>query len=357
MKQSLIIILGLAFLSTSCEKVFLKPNPNTDPLSIFNEYATLVQEKHAMLAPKNINIIQLRDSIRGTITGQENDKELFLKLATITHRLKDGHSVLSSDKYFHTYNITQGYPIGGDRNILNNNYINETASPNLSIDIDGEKIEGTNIQLLKIAYGPILNHNNIGYIRIPSFNVPIEDNTLSEAFKSIANTEGLIMDVRGNGGGDPSLAIKVASFLIDQALYIGDEKFKTGPGEHDFSTSHVNINPTQNSNKYLKKPIIVLTDRGCFSATTTFCYAVDPIQNVTFMGQRTGGGSGSLSDGFLANGWHWSLSTSEFIDLKGRHLDNGFEPDISVAFDPNNTSKDEVLEKAIEVLSTKQSTN
>lgn len=350
MKQNIIVILSLTFLFSACEKVFLKPNPKTDNVSLFNEYATLVQEKHAMLGSKNINIIHLRDSIRGTITGEENEKELFSKLAIITSKLKDGHSVLASEKYFTSFDILKGYPKGIDRDILAKNYINSISSPNLNIDTDGATL--SNIKHIKIAYGSILQEKNIGYFRIPSFNVTIADDLLEEAYNSVSTTKGLIIDVRGNTGGDPSLAIKIASFLIDQPLYIGKEKFKTGPGSNDFSESHINVQPTTKSTKYLNKPIVVLTDRACFSATTSFCYAVDPLPNVTFMGQRTGGGSGSLTDGYLANGWYWSLSTSEFIDLKGRHLDNGFEPDISVTFN-KNSSKDEVLEKAIEYIKNK----
>ena len=65
------------------------------------------------------------------------------------------------------------------------------------------------------------------------------------------------------------------------------------------------------------------------------------------MGQRSGGGSGSVADGYLANGWYWSLSTSEFIDAKGRHLDDGVDADIPVALDLTDTTKDEVMEAAI----------
>ncbi len=90
-----------------------------------------------------------------------------------------------------------------------------------------------------------------------------------------------------------------------------------------------------------------MTDRYCYSASTTFAYSTNPLSNVTFIGQRTGGGSGSVADGFLANGWHWSLSTSEFIDHLGNHLDDGFDPDIPVLLDLDDNTKDEVIERAI----------
>ncbi len=57
-----------------------------------------------------------------------------------------------------------------------------------------------------------------------------------------------------------------------------------------------------------------------------------------------------MADGYLANGWKYSLSTSEFIDWEGRHLDDGFEPDIKVDMDLKVKDKDEIIEKALEIL-------
>ncbi|MEE9439868.1 MAG: hypothetical protein V3V14_12755 [Saprospiraceae bacterium] len=90
-----------------------------------------------------------------------------------------------------------------------------------------------------------------------------------------------------------------------------------------------------------------MTDRGCFSATTSFIYSVDPIEQIKTIGQRTGGGSGSVTDGFLLMVGIGVLSTSEFFDYKGRHLDDGVEPDNPVVLDLEDMTKDEVLEAAI----------
>ncbi len=350
MKYRFLLLMVLILPLTSCEKLLLTPNPETDNKAIFNEYATLVQEKYAMLEAKKVAIIHLKDSIASGITGNENETLLFQKLAFITSALKDGHSSLRSRKNSYTFDIKKGYPVGINNSILTNQYLNNIHSPSLTIDKNGEQQEGSQTKQIKIAYGPLLNYDDIGYIRIPSFNIPIQDELIEKAFASVANTKGLIMDIRGNIGGDPTLAVKFASYFIETPLYTGYEKFKNGPGEKDFAISHITMQPTNNTSKYLNKPVYVLTDRGCYSATTTFCYSIDPLPNVQFIGQRTGGGSGGITDGYLANGWYWSLSTTEFIDTKNRHLDNGFEPDIQVMLNNNDTSKDEVLEKAIKAL-------
>ena len=78
--------------------------------------------------------------------------------------------------------------------------------------------------------------------------------------------------------------------------------------------------------KFYTKPVMVLTNGLCYSATTTFIYQSNPLPHVKYIGSRTGGGSGSVAGGFLSNGWKYSLSTSEFIDHEGKHLGRWFRP-------------------------------
>ena len=340
----IIFLLATIAIFASCEKIFMDPKPQTDALSIFDEYATLVKEKYAMLDFKGVDIDILADSIRSTISGDISDNDLFNKLAIITTRLRDGHSSLSQDNTDITgtalhagFDLLAGYPPGVDFFALFGEYVNPDTNPNI-------KFLGDSINFTAI-YGTLLQNTEIGYAWIPSWDVEISDEEIEQIFEEVKDTKGLIIDMRGNGGGDPALATKFAAYFTDQAVDTGFERFKTGPGENDFSDSRVILQPAASNNKYLKE-VRVLTDRNVYSASTTFLYSVDPVETIKTMGQRSGGGSGSVADGYLANGWHWSLSTSEFIDAKGRHLDDGVEPDIAVALD-TTTMIDEIIEAAI----------
>lgn len=346
MKQYILILAAVLGL-VSCEKLIMKPNAETDNQAIFQEYATLVKEKYAMLEFKGVDIDFLTDSIANTITQDMPTDTLFAKLAIITNRLRDGHSSLigvyntGNFEHFATFDLYAGYPIAFNDTILRNNYTGEGIAPNLkriSVDDQGSSIE--------VLYGYLPQSTSIAYVRIPSFNITLEDEQVESIFAEIKNATACIIDVRGNGGGDPSLSTKIASYFMDQTTYTGYERFKIGPGPNDFQDSPSNVTPAESDNRFLK-PVVVLTDRGCYSATTTLAYNMNPLPNVTFMGQRTGGGSGSVADGFLANGWQWSLSTSEFIDHLGNHLDDGIDPDIQVLFDNSDQSQDEILEEAL----------
>ncbi len=328
--KKIILILPILFLLSSCEKAFMEPNPATDNLAIYDEYWKLVSEKFAMFDDpgKAIDKEKLHSTTRAMVSDHISSSELFDVLGIIAVTLKDAHSFIENDLDYKTYNNEEGIPLNLDQSVIDMVYLTG------QVQTQGDGLRYT-----------LLKNNTIGYIQYRDFDNEVTDammNTILDYFKG---TKGIILDVRGNGGGDPFVAALMASHFTNKKVYIGYETFKTGPNPTDFHKSLITIKPA-GGKKYLK-PLMVLTNIQCFSATTTLISYLNPLDNVTFIGAKTGGGSGSTSDGFLANGWHWQLSTSEFIDWEGRRLDNGFEPDISVSLDLNNGTEDEIIERAI----------
>lgn len=310
----------------------MEKSPEVDNISIYEEYWKLVNEKFAMFdAPeKNINRTELYNSTRKLVDNTISEDSLFKVLSIITTSLKDGHSALMDYENYRMagYMFQEGVDKNLNQEIVDNIYLKENV-----------KTQGSG---LKYTF---LKNNTIGYIQYRDFMQEVTSEMMETILTEFENTKGIILDVRGNGGGDPSYAALMASYFTDKKTYIGYENFKTGAEKDDFSKSEIYLEPADGK-KYLKQ-LIVITNIDCFSATTTLIYHLNPLSNVKFVGSKTGGGSGSVADGYLANGWNWNLSTSEFIDWEGRRLDNGFEPDISVKLDEKNTSKDEIIERAI----------
>ncbi len=341
-RMSILLVLLAAMALVACERALLRPNPDTDARSILEEYLTLVEEKYAMLAPKGVDMAFLKDSLLNTVDGELSDAELFSRLAVVTNRLRDGHSSLlegGDNGMEATFDLLKGFPRGVDRGILENNYIGRAVNPGIK-QLDGDEFG------VRAVWGTLPQAPDIGYLWLPTWAEEIDDSDIETIFRDLNGTTALIVDQRLNQGGDPNLAVKFAAYFIDEPLYVGFERFKTGPGPSDFTNSEITMQPANSDFRYLK-PVAVLTDRNVYSAGLTFTYSLSPLDRVTFIGQRSGGGSGGVGDGYLANGWYWSLSVTEFVDHQGRYLDDGLDPDIPVALDLNDPSRDEVIERAI----------
>ncbi len=331
---STLVLLSIAL--SSCEKVFMKPNPKTDNMAIYDEYWKLVDEKYAMWEnpDKNLDKVAIHNYTRSLITENMSQDSLFGVLAYIVHQFKDGHTWLEQmdgKQLVAYYDIESVGEKNVDQDLVDRIYLKDDY---LTLG------EG------KYLKYKLLENGDVGYIELREFLDDYVDEDIDKLIEYFENTKGIIFDVRGNGGGNPFSAVLIARHFTEKEYFVGEEWFKTGPGEKDFTGQKLYITPAPG--KIYTKPVMVLTDNLCFSATTTFIYYLNPVPSVTFIGSRTGGGSGSTADGYLANGWHWELSTSEFIDYEGRHLDNGFEPDIHVSLDSLNQNQDEIIERAIQ---------
>ncbi|MFK7984108.1 MAG: S41 family peptidase [Saprospiraceae bacterium] len=334
MKKYIFSLILFSFFATSCEKVFVEAGPNgNNQEEVFDEFWNTFNEKYAMFEFKDVDWQAEYDRTRPTITASTSDDELFEIMGTMVQSLRDGHSDLADlDRdTFKSFNILKGAPVNFDIDILGT-YLNRIKTEDFQFFQDDNSFYAT-------------LEGNIGYVLLPTFNTNIPERTIDSILIHFKDTKGLILDVRMNTGGLPDLATRLAAHFTDKEVATGFERFKIGPGENEFKDSPASNIPSRG--EIYTKPVMVLTNGLCYSATTTLIYQTNPLDHVKFIGSRTGGGSGSVADGFLSNGWRYSLSVSEFIDHEGRHLDDGFDPDIEVFLDEDNLEVDEVIERAI----------
>jgi len=337
MKNTYIVstLFVLAVIFSSCERIFMPPNPDTDNMAIYDEYWKLLDEKYAMWdnPDKKLNKDSLHTATRKLVTDNLSRDSLFGIFNNIIQHLKDGHTYLEdiTNNKFAFYDIGALDDMNLDQEVVDNVYLKD------------DYISLGSHNTLKYR---ILENTSIGYIQLRGFGATYTDAEMNQMLTDLADTKGIVFDVRENGGGDPFMATLMARHFADEEYYVGKEYFKTGPEPDDFSVSKIYLTPAEGI--IYTKPVMILTNRMCFSATTSFIYNMKVLPYVKTVGRRTGGGSGSTADGFLANGWHWQMSTSEFIDKDGNHLDNGVDPDINVQLYPLDTTKDEIIERAIQ---------
>ncbi|EPR71460.1 S41 family peptidase [Cyclobacterium qasimii] len=99
-------------------------------------------------------------------------------------------------------------------------------------------------------------------------------------------------------------------------------------------------------------PVVVLTNRRSYSATTFFAQMMKELPQVTIVGDQTGGGGGIPVYGELINGWTYRFSGTQTIDMEGRQIEDGVLVDVRVDLNPISTAKgeDNIITTALRIL-------
>lgn len=179
-----------------------------------------------------------------------------------------------------------------------------------------------------------------------------------EVFDDIRKAQGLLIDVRDNGGGSSSIGYQVIGRLTDKPL--ATSRWKTrkympsfrawGEEEEWHEGTHDPVQP-RGDNPFLGS-VVVLTNVGTVSAAEDFLVPLHASGRATLVGGRTAGTTGQpLIIKFPGGGaaictkWDSYPDGREFVGV-------GVIPDVEIHPTPQDIAdgRDVVLEKGIEVL-------
>lgn len=330
MKKTLTLFSLFALLS--CEKVlFERDLASTDPLVNFDYLWNEVDKKYSYFQLKDIDWKSVHDTLRPKLTPNSDEFELFEVLAQMLNTLRDDHSNLIAPFNVSRYNVALRHPENFNRRTVQEHYIPNAWTTGPFIH-------------------DFLGNGAVGYIRYSSFMNGFSDAQLDFVLNRYKDTKGLIIDLRANSGGNIFNVTKFLSRFTAEKKLAGYTITRSGPRHDEFGPKENFFLTPSGKTRYLK-PVMMLIDRGSYSATT-FCAVLSlALPNVTLVGDTTGGGGGLPNGGQLPNGWRYRFSISQLLDLHGNnYAEEGVPPHIPVAFDWNNLSKDEIIERALQEL-------
>lgn len=313
-----------------------------DPRGNFEALWSILDEHYCFFDQKDVDWDRVHDTYSRRISDRMTREELFIVCADMLAELRDGHVNLSAPfntSYYRAW--WSDYPQNFNKRLIEESYFNFNYR-----------------QSSGMMYGFL--ENNIGYIYYESFSSPVGEGNLDYALNFLSTANGLIIDVRDNGGGSLTNVETFVARFIDRPTLVGYISHKTGPGHNDFSEPYaITYLPAEEGRIRWAKPIVVLTNRSTFSAANNFASVMKNLPGVTIVGSVTGGGSGVPFSSELPCGWGIRFSACSMLDALGESTEGGITPSegCSVDLDPIDAlnGRDTILEKAIGILNNQAS--
>lgn len=334
MKNKIVPLFCVLFFlfSSGCEDADM--NFNNNPRGNFEALWTIMDRNYCFFEYKNIDWDAVYTKFNARITQDMDNDALFQLMGEMLSELKDGHvNLIASHDITRYWQWQENYPANFDP-VIQKRYL------------------GTDYGIASGMLYKILE-DNIGYIYYGSFSSDVGESNLDQVLNRMAICDGIIFDVRNNGGGSLSNVERITARFFNERTHVGYISHKIGPGHNHFSPLHPKYAETSNRIRY-QKPVAVLTNRGCYSATNEFVSVMKYAPNVTVIGDKTGGGSGLPFSSELPNGWSVRFSASPMFNAEKEHIEFGVEPDIRVNMSQKDADKkrDTIIEKARSLLKT-----
>lgn len=328
-----IALFATVFFGSSCIREEVSGNT---PQANFESLWKIIDEQYCFLdykqAEYGLDWDNVHEEYAKRITSSMGWEALYEVLSEMVNELRDGHVNLTSSIGTSQYRSWfDSFP---------KNFNDSIQS--IYLGKDYTQSSGLTYQILE---------NNIGYIYCSSFSNGIGDGNLDQTLNRLAICDGLIVDVRDNGGGNLTTAQKLAARFTNEKTLVGYMCHKTGKGHSDFSAPKpVYIEPS--SGIRWQKKVVVLTNRRAFSATNDFVNSMQQFPNVTVLGDKTGGGSGLPFSSEIPCGWSIRFSASPMFDPSMNQLEFGIDPDIKVDMTSEDLQqgKDTMIEEACRIL-------
>ena len=322
--------------------------PSVAPGEVFDALWHAFRKRYAFFDVRGVDWDRQYRELRPRIRPQMSDSELFLLLCDLLRPLGDAHVTLERE----------GAPT-----------FSAERPSRLAREFDDSQLDAlsavTRATLRAEGFGPLRRRarglrfaisEHLGYLKLRSFSGPRKPivRGLDRVLEKLSDRCGLIVDVRGNPGGQDAVAYAVACRFADKVRVGHIKRTRLGPGPNDFGPPKVWRLKPRGAWRFTR-PIALLTDSETFSAAEVFALAMRALPHVTIVGERTHGVFSDMFEGELPNGWTYTLSHQRYFSPEGVCYEGqGVPVGLTVlnTTEDLETRRDPVLRAAIQLLAT-----
>jgi hypothetical protein len=136
---------------------------------------------------------------------------------------------------------------------------------------------------------------NVGYLDLRQFvGASLAGATAVAAMNFLGNCDAIIVDLRQNGGGEPSMIQLLTSYFFEEPKHINSFYVRSRDAIEQFWTQAY-----VPGKKMPDVPLYVLTSGYTFSGAEEFTYNLKNMKRATIIGETTGGGAHPVSDRYF----------------------------------------------------------
>jgi retinol-binding protein 3 len=133
---------------------------------------------------------------------------------------------------------------------------------------------------------------NIGYLNLGGFaDMPLAKRPLDAAMTLLSPTDALIIDLRGNGGGDSDTVAYLLGYFFSRPTEVTGAVVREGG---KFRTDHTFTPARVGGSRYVDKPLYVLIDHQTISGGEMFAYDLKTLHRAVVLGEASAGAAMGL---------------------------------------------------------------
>jgi carboxyl-terminal processing protease len=310
------------------------------------------------------------------INNEEDDRKSVQYFREMTAGLIDSHFDLSFTSPISDSVISPSYERKEKAGILRDRYVFYDYDSKYYLDsgfVFGADSVNNNDGSVTEAVAGTIGNGVVLYLGFNQFDLKSsysgQDNGVKEALQFFidylrqppAGFRGVVIDVRGNGGGDLSDLNFLIGNLIDTKLKIGYTRYKSGNGRLDYTPWADAFVTPQAGSKAVTVPVVAITDIYSTSMAELTAMSVLLLPQGHSVGETTWGANGPLTQNIVFNGGQFTsanflfayTSSAAFKYIDGNIYEGvGFPPEYAVPFklEDFQTKGDLQLEKALSLM-------
>ncbi len=294
-------LLVLAALFVSVVPGFVFAQDLSEPEKNFEHLWKTYDRNYALFGAKHIDWDALYKVYRPRVTSKTTDDELFQIIADMLGNLNDNHvRLLSPKRQFQSGILGQMKMEDFSLDLVKQKYLKGKSKPLVDGNFD---------------YGWLTD--SIGYFHFRGFGrLEQTEVAIDEIIKEFKDAKAIVIDVRGNGGGDDRVGKLIADRFADRKRLYMKTAIRNGARHDDFTPwKYWYVEP--GGPLQFTKPVILLTHRHSVSAAENFALAMRVLPHVTVAGDATSGVFADVYGDRMPNAWTFSVSFKLFVDQTG----------------------------------------